>query len=366
MLYFLHLLQDSYSPLRVFHYITFRAVAGAGTAFILSLILGPYLIQWLRRLSFGQHVRKEEAPPLFALHGWKEGTPTMGGLLIIFTLSVSTILWADPRSFLVWISLATVVYLGAVGFWDDYTKVIRKRSKGLSARRKFLLEILWAVMVAAVLLIRPDTKEAARQMMSPFLNDPVIRDMGIIGATLFVCIVITGASNAVNLTDGLDGLAIGCTSSAAFAYLIMSYAAGHATFSQYLLIPYVRGAGELAVFCGCLLGCCLGFLWYNCHPARMFMGDTGSLALGGAIAIVAVLIKQELVLVIVGGVFVMEALSVILQVASFKLRGKRIFAMAPIHHHFEMKKWKETQVTIRFWIISIICALLGVMTLKLR
>jgi phospho-N-acetylmuramoyl-pentapeptide-transferase len=366
VLYYLHLLADWFSPLRVFQYITFRAFAGAGTAFILSLALGAPLIALLRRLSFGQYIRKEEAPPLYALHREKEGTPTMGGFLIIACLVVSTVLWADPRNFFVWLALATVAYLGAVGFWDDYTKVIRKRSKGLSARRKFLLQSLWALAVAVVLLIRPETAERTRELMLPFLKEPAIHDMGIVLSVLFVSIVMTGASNAVNLTDGLDGLAIGCSSSVALSYTLMAYLAGHATFAGYLHIPYVRGGGELAVFCGCLLGCCLGFLWHNCHPARVFMGDTGSLALGGAIAVVAIVIKQEVVLVIVGGVFVMEAVSVILQVASFKLRGKRIFAMAPIHHHFEMKKWKETQVTIRFWILSIIFALLGIMTLKIR
>jgi phospho-N-acetylmuramoyl-pentapeptide-transferase len=202
--------------------------------------------------------------------------------------------------------------------------------------------------------------------MVPFVKTPVIHDLGRLGAGLFVTLVVVGAANAVNLTDGLDGLAIGCSSSVAISYLVMAYLAGHAAFAQYLLIPYVRGSGELAVFCGCLAGACLGFLWHNCHPARVFMGDTGSLALGGAIAVVAVLIKQEFVLMIVGGVFVMEAASVILQVGSFKLRGKRIFAMAPIHHHFEMKKWSETQVTVRFWILSIIFALLGLLTLKIR
>jgi phospho-N-acetylmuramoyl-pentapeptide-transferase len=256
--------------------------------------------------------------------------------------------------------------MALIGFWDDYTKVALKRSKGLTARRKFLLQFIWVLVVAAILLLLPETRNQVRQLMVPFIKEPVILDMGIVGVILFAALVMIGASNAVNLTDGLDGLAIGCSSSVALSYLVMTYVAGHMRFAEYLRVPYVPGSGELAVFCGCLLGSCLGFLWYNCHPARVFMGDTGSLALGGAIAMVAILIKQELVLIIVGGVFVMEAMSVILQVASFKLRGKRIFAMAPIHHHFEMKKWSETQVTIRFWILSIIFALIGILTLKIR
>jgi phospho-N-acetylmuramoyl-pentapeptide-transferase len=366
MLYYLHLLEPLFSPLRVLHYITVRAVAGAGTAFLLSLALGPMVIEHLRRLKVGQYVRKEEAPPLYALHGKKEGTPTMGGLLIIGCVLVATILWADLGNFYVWITLATMAFMGLVGFWDDYTKLVRRQSKGLTARRKFALQVLWSAALAAVLLVWPETADRTRQLMVPFVKTPVIHDLGRLGAGLFVTLVVVGAANAVNLTDGLDGLAIGCSSSVAISYLVMAYLAGHAAFAQYLLIPYVRGSGELAVFCGCLAGACLGFLWHNCHPARVFMGDTGSLALGGAIAVVAVLIKQEFVLMIVGGVFVMEAASVILQVGSFKLRGKRIFAMAPIHHHFEMKKWSETQVTVRFWILSIIFALLGLLTLKIR
>ncbi|MFC1452570.1 phospho-N-acetylmuramoyl-pentapeptide-transferase [Verrucomicrobiota bacterium] len=367
MLYYLHLLQDWFSPMRVFRYITVRSVCGAGTAFLVSLVLGPWVIRKLRILSVGQTVRKGEAPPLYVLHAKKEGTPTMGGILIIASITLSTIMWADPGSLLVWLSIATLCYMGLVGFWDDYLKVFRRRSAaGMRAWEKLVLQAVWAAAVATVLLTNPATAEKTRNLMVPFLKEPVIPDLGVVCTLLFVSLVLIGASNAVNLTDGLDGLAIGCSGSVAFAYLIMSYAAGHADFADYLRIPYVRGCGELAVFCGCMLGACLGFLWYNCHPASVFMGDTGSLALGGALAMVAILIKQELALVIVGGVFVIEAASVILQVASFKSRGKRIFAMAPIHHHFEMKKWSETQVTVRFWILSLIFALFGILTLKLR
>jgi phospho-N-acetylmuramoyl-pentapeptide-transferase len=366
MFYYLYLLEDTFTPLRVLQYTTVRMFAGAGTAFLICILAGPRVIEMLRRLGIGQYVRKGEAPPLYALHGKKEGTPTMGGVLIIGAIFVSCQLWAMPGNLYVHFALATLGYMGLIGFWDDYTKVTKKQSKGLSARAKFLLQGLWAGAVVSSLLLDPELSERTRNLMLPFFKDPVIWDIGTLGVIVLVFCVLVGAANAANLTDGLDGLAIGCSGSVAFAYLIMSYVAGHVYFAEYLLIPYVKGAGELAVFCGCMLGACLGFLWYNCHPARVFMGDTGSLALGGAIAMVAILIKQEFVLVIVGGVFVMEAASVIIQVGSFKLRGKRVFAMAPIHHHFEMKKWTETQVTVRFWILSIIFALLGVLTLKIR
>ena len=366
MLYYLHMISDWISVFRVFRYITVRSVAGAGTAFLLILFLGPWVIEKLRRLNIGQYERKEEAPPLYVLHGRKEGTPTMGGLLIIASILISTFLWAIPTNPLVWLVLATLCWMGLIGFWDDYTKVSRKRSKGLSARMKLLLEVIWVIIVMVVLLLLPETKGKVCQLVVPSMKEPLVADMGVVFAFLFLSLVIIGACNAVNLTDGLDGLAIGCSASVGFSYFVMAYVAGHATFASYLNVVYIRGSGELAVFCGCLLGACLGFLWYNCHPAKVFMGDTGSLAIGGAIGMVAVLIKQELTLVIVGGVFVMEALSVILQVLSFKIRGKRIFAMAPIHHHFEMKQWSETQVTVRFWVLSIIFALLGLLTLKIR
>ncbi len=366
MLFFLSLLEEVFSPLRVFQYITVRTVAGAGTAFLICIVLGPYVIRLLQRLNVGQYVRTEEAPPLYALHESKQGTPTMGGILIIAAVVISCLLWAKPTNFFVQVAVTTMCWMGGVGFLDDYAKLKQKNAKGMSGRGKLLLQSTWAAIVLVLLLWHPETSSNVRSLMVPFLKAPLIRDMGVILAFVFVVTVIVGATNAVNLTDGLDGLAIGCTSSVALSYLVMAYAAGHVRFAEYLYIPYVSGAGELAVFCGCLAGASLGFLWYNCHPAQVFMGDTGSLAIGGAIAIVAILIKQEILLVVVGGVFVMEAVSVILQVASFKLRGKRIFAMAPIHHHFEMRQWSETQVTIRFWILSIIFALLGLLTLKIR
>ncbi|MGQ9661096.1 MAG: phospho-N-acetylmuramoyl-pentapeptide-transferase [Kiritimatiellia bacterium] len=366
MLYYLHLLQDWFSPLRVFRYITVRIVASGGTALLFSLFVGPWVIRKLRETKVRQYERKDEAPPLYALHAYKEGTPTMGGCLIISAILVATLLWAIPTNPLVWFTNGTLLYMGGIGFLDDYLKLRRKNAKGLTIRAKLVLQAAWAIFMVVVLLVYPDTASFARELMFPFFKQPVVKDANAVFVTLFVGAVMLGATNAVNLTDGLDGLAAGCTASVALPYLIMAYVAGHQAFASYLFLPYVKGAGELAVFCGALLGACLGFLWWNCYPASVFMGDTGSLALGGALAMVALIIKQELTLIIVGGVFVLEALSVILQVASFRLRGKRIFAMAPIHHHFQMKRWTETQVTIRFWILSIIFALLGVLTLKLR
>ncbi len=367
MLYYLHLLNEWLSWLRVFRYITVRALAGAVTAFVLSMWLGPRVIRTLHRLRIGQPERTDaEAPGLGTMHGHKAGTPTMGGLLIIGAVVVSALLWTPPTNAHVGLTLLTMLFMGAVGLMDDWRKVRQRHSRGLSARAKLLLQTGWALAVAAVLLGHADTGVLTRQLMVPFLKAPLIPDMGVWLAAAFVALILVGSSNAVNLTDGLDGLAIGCTGSVALAYLAMAYVAGHAKFAEYLMVPHVAGGGELAVFCGCLLGASLGFLWYNCHPAQVFMGDTGSLAIGGSIAMVAVLIKQELVLIIVGGVFVMEAVSVILQVVNFKLRGRRIFAMAPIHHHFRLRRWSETQVTVRFWILSILFALLGLATLKIR
>lgn len=366
MFYYLNFLSNWISELRVFKYITVRAFLGAATAFLLCVVLGPWVIRKLRELKVQQYVRKEEAPPLHVLHGKKEGTPTMGGILIIGSVTFSTLLWAIPTNIYVLLTLLTFLFMGAVGFMDDYAKLKGKNAKGISARAKSRLQLLWALAMGGALLMIPETRVHAKELMVPFFKGAVIADMGWFLALVFIAVVIVGASNAVNLTDGLDGLAIGCSSSVALAYLVMAYVVGRVDFAGYLFIPYIPGSGELAVFCGCLLGGSLGFLWYNCHPAQVFMGDTGSLALGGAIAMVAILIKQELLLVIVGGVFVMEAASVILQVASFKLRGKRIFACAPIHHHFELRNWSETQVTIRFWILSILFALIGVATLKIR
>lgn len=369
MAYYLYLLWPWFKPLWIFQYVTVRAIAGAGTAFLLVVLVGPWAIRRLQRLCLGEDQRYQaDAPALDALREKKKATPSMGGLIILGALGIASLLWARTASLLVWLSLLTTFAMGAIGFLDDYIKTVRRRPKGLPGRHKILLQFIWLFLVFVVLWAVPDTRNRVRELMVPFLKVPLVSDLGFVMAFVFLCMVVVGASHAVNLTDGLDGLAIGCTGSVAFAYLVMAYAAGHAVFADHLKIPFVPGAAELAVFCGCLLGASLGFLWHNCHPARIFMGDTGSLALGGAIGMVAVLIKQELALVVVGGVFVAEALSVILQVASYKLTGRRVFRCAPLHHHFELKPqpWSETQVTVRFWILSIVCALFGILLLKVR
>lgn len=376
MLYFLHELNEWWAPLRLFRYITFRALMGAGTAFVLSLLFGPAIIRWLQRLKFGQYVRDDAV--LAHQRRKKTGTPTMGGVLIIAAVFLSTVLWADVRNVYVWLALGTMLAMGAVGFWDDYLKVSKKNAKGLSGRIKLALEIGWSLVVVAILYAWEPSRAHVAKLMLPFLKDPVIPQMVWPATALFLTLVLVGSANAVNLTDGLDGLAIGCTNATAAAYLALAYVAGNMVAANYLLVPYVPGSGELAVFCGCLLGAGLGFLWFNCHPARVFMGDTGSLALGGSIGMVAVAIKQEILLIIVGGVFVIEALSVILQVLSFKLSGRRIFRVAPIHHHFEQIEKEraaaegrdievvETMVTTKFWIVGILFALIGLATLKIR
>ena len=370
MLYYLHHLSDTVSYFRVFQYITVRAFAGAGTAFIISLIIGPWVIDRLHRFCCGAETRyKADAPALDALRGeLKKNTPTMGGILIIISITISCVLWSVLTNLLVWIALLTMCVMGLIGFADDYIKTVKHDSRGLRPLKKILFQCLWVIGITGLLLVIPETRDHVRQFMVPFLKSPIIPQMGLLALFIFLVLVVVGASNAVNLTDGLDGLAVGCCGSVAFAFLVMTYVAGHARFADYLQIPYIAGGGELSVFCGCMLGACLGFLWFNCHPAQVFMGDTGSLALGGAIGIVAVLIKQELALMVVGGIFVLEALSVILQVGWFKLKRRRIFACAPLHHHFELKKqpWSETQVTVRFWIISMMFALIGVLLLKIR
>ena len=376
MLYWLHELSDVLSPLRMFRYITFRTVMAAGTAFVLSLIIGPWLIEKLRAVNFGEQCEDERVAGLDK--GSKVGTPTMGGLMILFTTFAATVLWAIPGNFYVLCAITTFAFMGALGFIDDYLKI--HRAKGLSPRVKLLGQGLWTALLLFALCSNEETYLRTQQLMVPFFKDPVIASMGILGTLIFLVLVLVGASNAVNLTDGLDGLAIGCSNSAIAAYLAMAYVAGHFNFAEYLQVPFIKGGGELAVFCGALLGAGLGFLWFNCHPARVFMGDTGSLAIGGGIATVAILIKQELVLIIVGGVFVMEAVSVLLQQSWFKYTrkkygaGRRIFRCAPLHHHFEYLAKEqgksvnayENRITVRFWILAIIFALIGVATLKIR
>ncbi len=366
MMYYLHRLNDHLGGLNVFFYVTFRAVAAAVTAFSLSLLCGNFVIRKLISLKVGQPIRTaEEVRRLADLHGGKAGTPTMGGVLIIGTVLIASLIWARPDNRFVWLALVSMVYLGALGFADDYLKVTKKKSDGISVRIKLIAQLVLAAGVTLVFLTSPLLEVQARSLYVPFFKSAVVTNMGW-ATVIFFAIVIVGSSNAVNLTDGLDGLASGCTITVAFAYTLLSYAAGNYRIAEYLQVPFYPFTGELAVVCSSLVGAGLGFLWFNCHPAKMFMGDTGSLAIGGVIGVVAICCKQELLLMIVGGVFVMEAVSVILQVVSFQLTGKRIFAMSPIHHHFELAGWKENTVIVRFWILSVIFALLGLATLKLR
>jgi phospho-N-acetylmuramoyl-pentapeptide-transferase len=366
MMYYLHRFSDQFIGFNVFFYVTFRAVAAAITAFLISLAFGKFVIVKLIRLKVGQPIRgAEEVHHLAELHGPKQGTPTMGGVLIIGAVLISSLLWARLDNRFVWLVLFTMVYLGALGFADDYLKVTKRKSDGISGRVKLLCQVALACGVTAVFLTSPLLEVQARSLYLPFIKSPVIANMSWMTLAFFA-LVIVGASNAVNLTDGLDGLAIGCTITVAFAYALLTYAAGNFRIAEYLQVPFYPFTGELTVICGALVGAGLGFLWFNCYPARVFMGDTGSLAIGGAIGVIAICCKQELLLAIVGGVFVVEAVSVIMQVLSFKLTGRRIFAMSPIHHHFELMGWKENTVIVRFWILSAIFALLGLATLKLR
>jgi phospho-N-acetylmuramoyl-pentapeptide-transferase len=366
MMFYLHQLSAQFGPLNVFSYITFRAIAAAVTAFVISLIFGNWVIAKLTALKVGQPIRlAAEVHRLAELHGGKQGTPTMGGVLVIGAVFVSSVSWARPDNRFVWLALFAMLVLGALGFTDDYLKVTKKKSAGISGRYKVLIQIVLALIVTTVFLTNPALEVQARSLYVPFVKTPVITNMGWY-TFLFFALVIVGSSNAVNLTDGLDGLAIGCTVTVAWAYALLAYAAGNFRIAEYLQVPFYPFAGELTVVCAALIGAGLGFLWFNCHPAKVFMGDTGSLAIGGIVGVVAICCKQELLLVVVGGVFVIEAVSVILQVISFKTTGKRIFAMSPIHHHFELVGWKENTVIVRFWILSGIFALLGLATLKLR
>lgn len=357
---------DILKALNVFSYITFRAICAGVTAFVLSLAFGNLVIRKLISLKFGQPIRTAaEVHKLHELHGAKKGTPTMGGVLLIGTVVVSTLLWAKPENPFVWLVLFSTVFMGGIGLYDDWLKVSKKSSDGISSRMKFALQCLLAGIFTIFLLLNPKVSTIAQQLYFPFIKDPLLASMGWF-SFIFFLLVIVGTSNAVNLTDGLDGLATGCTATVAATYAVLVYVAGNIKAASYLQIPYVAYSGELAVLCVSLLGACLGFLWWNAHPARVFMGDTGSLAIGGMLGSVAICCKQEFLLVIVGGIFVIEAMSVILQVASFKLTGRRIFKMSPIHHHFELSGWKENTVIVRFWILSVLFALLGLATLKLR
>ncbi|KAA0892217.1 phospho-N-acetylmuramoyl-pentapeptide-transferase [Oryzomonas japonica] len=341
----------------IFKYLTFRTIYAMITALLVCFVLGPWIIRKLESLQARQVIRTDGPES----HLQKQGTPTMGGVMILAAIVIPTLLWADLSNQYVWTALFITIGYGVIGFVDDYKKVTEKNTKGLSARQKMFWQVLLAVAVAVFLFLKPGFSE---ELYFPFFKR-FHPDLWIYFIP-FVALVIVGASNAVNLTDGLDGLAIGPVAINAATYMLFAYIAGHATLSAYLQVPRVQGAGELAVMCGSMVGAGLGFLWYNSYPAEVFMGDVGSLSLGGTLGVIAVLTKQEILLVIVGGVFVVEALSVIFQVGSYKYRGKRIFRMAPIHHHFELKGVAEPKIIVRFWIITIILALVAISTLKMR
>jgi phospho-N-acetylmuramoyl-pentapeptide-transferase len=365
-----------YRLFRIFRYLTFRTVFASLTALLIGLLIGPYVIEKLREFQIGQYIR-EEGPQS---HQKKSGTPTMGGVLICISILVPTLLWADLSNPYVWLVTLSTLAFGAIGFADDYIKVVHRRNKGLTAKAKLGLQFVASAAVAVALVVMETRGEYSTRLMVPFAKrfrpDLVWEWMGhiphmhwlvFLPFVVFVMIVLSGASNAVNLTDGLDGLAIGCTIIAAGALTVLTYVSGHSVFSDYLELQRMPMVSELTVFCGSMVGASIGFLWYNAHPAEVFMGDVGSLALGGAIGTVAVVIKQELLLPFIGGVFILEALSVMLQVGSYKLRnGKRIFKMAPLHHHFELMGWSESKVIARFWILALVFALFALTTLKLR
>jgi phospho-N-acetylmuramoyl-pentapeptide-transferase len=368
-------LQHSVAPFRIFRYVTFRTAFASLTALFTALIVGPLVIGRLREFQIGQYIR-EEGPKA---HQKKAGTPTMGGLLIVIAIVVPTLLWADLTNRFVWIAVFSTLAFAAIGFADDYSKVAHRRNLGLTARAKFALQLATGIVIASMLIAMQAYGMYSTKLIVPFFKqyhpDLVVQSwehfshfwpLAFLPFMVFVTLLITFSSNAVNLTDGLDGLAIGCTVIAAGALTVLTYVSGHATFATYLELQRMPQVAELTIFCGAMVGASIGFLWYNAHPAEVFMGDVGSLALGGAIGTVAVIIKQELLLPFIGGVFVIEAVSVILQVGSYKLRKKRIFKMAPLHHHFELLGWSESKIIVRFWIASLIFALFALTTLKLR
>ena len=359
MLYhLLYPLHTTFSAFNVFRYITFRTIYASLTALLICWLLGPWTIRKLAERQVGQYVRSDGPPT----HQTKTGTPTMGGLLILFATVTATLLWGNLTNCFVWMVLLVMISYGAIGFIDDYLMQVKRDSKGLPGRIKILIQVAIALLVAGLLYARADFDT---HVSIPFLKQ-VAPDLGWV-YILFATAVIVGTSNAVNLTDGLDGLAIGPVTVAAATFIVLSYVVGHVKIARYLQIQYMAGSGELAVFCGALVGAGMGFLWYNSYPAQIFMGDVGSLPLGGALGTVAVITKHELLLALVGGIFVVEALSVIFQVSFFKVtNGRRIFRMAPIHHHFELKGWPEPKVIVRFWIIAIILGLIAISTLKLR
>lgn len=362
MLYYLLFpLHNSVTLFNLFRYITFRSAMAAVTAFLISLIFGPLVIRLLTRFKIEEKVRKDDSQKLDDLHKNKQNTPTMGGILVLSAIVFSNLLWADIFNKYIIIAVFSTLWLGITGFADDFLKQKGPKSKGLTATAKLTSQILLGLIIGTVLLLQ---FPGVTKIDVPFLKD-VSWELGIF-YILFVIIVIAGSSNAVNLTDGLDGLAVGIVIMVAVAFSVLSYVSGNIKFSQYLLIPYLAGSGELTVFCASIIGAGLGFLWFNCYPASVFMGDVGSLALGGALGMVALLIKKELLLIIVGGIFVLEALSVIIQVVSFRFTRKRIFKIAPIHHHFQFSGWPESKVIVRFWILASLLALFTLVTLKIR
>ncbi len=365
-----------FRPFRIFRYLTFRTAFATLTAMLIGLVVGPYVIEKLREFQISQYIR-QEGP---AAHQKKAGTPTMGGVLICISILLPTLLWSDLSNPFVWMVMLSTLAFGGIGFADDYIKVVNRRNLGLTSRAKMGLQILVSVAIAVTLVLLEQQGSYSTRLVVPFLKRfrpdlaigalqhvPHMALLAFLPFVVFVVLVIVASSNAVNLTDGLDGLAIGCTIIAAAALTVLTYVSGHAVFADYLEIQRMPMVGEVAVFCGSMVGASIGFLWYNAHPAEVFMGDVGSLALGGAIGTVAVVIKQELLLPFIGGIFVLETLSVILQVGSYKLRkGKRIFKMAPLHHHFELSGWSESKVIARFWILALVFALFALTTLKLR
>jgi phospho-N-acetylmuramoyl-pentapeptide-transferase len=355
--YLLYPLHVDHSFLNVFKYITFRAFGAAITAVLLCLVIGPGFIRWLQKKQIGQSIR-DDGPQS---HLSKQGTPTMGGALILMSVFVSTLLWADLSNLSIWIVLGTTMGFGLLGYVDDYLKVTRKNSDGLSGRHKLLIQILLGAGTAFLIFY---FRETPAVLKFPFFKDLAF-DLGLFFIP-FAVLVIVGSSNAVNLTDGLDGLAVGPIITTASTFVILAYCAGHIGIAEYLQIPYVPGSGELAIFLGAIAAACLGFLWFNTYPAQVFMGDVGSLAMGAALGTAAVMTKNEILLALAGGIFVLETLSVMAQVTSYKMTGKRVLKMAPIHHHFELKGWAEPKVIVRFWIISILLALMTLSTLKLR
>lgn len=366
-----------FHPFRIFRYLTFRTAFASGTALLIALFIGPYVIQKLREFQIGQFVR-EDGPES---HLKKSGTPTMGGVLIAIAILLPTVLWSDPANPFVWITVFSTLAFGAIGFADDYIKVVQRRSLGLTARAKLMWQALAGFAVAVALVVLQQFKMFSTQLTVPLFKTlrpdllwhwwpstvPHLGFLAFLPFIAFIVFVLMGSSNAVNLTDGLDGLAIGCTIIAAGALAVLTYVSGHVVFADYLELQRMPMVGELTVFCGSMVGASIGFLWYNAHPAEIFMGDVGSLALGGAIGTVAIIIRQELLLPFIGGIFILEAVSVILQVGSYKLRNKkRIFKMAPLHHHFEQLGWHESKVIVRFWIGALVFALFALTTLKLR